>query len=388
MNCLVFSLLLFFISFSIEQQVTFDADINYGWLTPFTYEWVTVLDRLHNTFGNRSKTEQCLHKIPKFECERFVWDDSIIHRDAYHLRPNDIKSVIALGDSITAGFGMMSGRPPFSTILEYRGKSFSVGGDPGEYTLPNFLSTYADELKGSPEGITLPLSRGKDLNNAITGAKCQDLDQQVDRLIRVLKKKEYKDIRDEWKLITIFIGANNICVLCTPPMTTLPDLSAADVFERNLRSVLERIRQDVGKSFVNLVGLFNVSGVYEATRGDPYCELIWDPAHMAICSCVQQDTKQRLAADKLIDEYNKRLQKLEREYKDKDKQTFGISYQPGFTQFDVGKYKQAYFSGVDCFHPNKCANQNMFSNPQEKNKIYDLESLEIVCPSPTRPYVQ
>lgn len=88
MNCLVFSLILFFISFSIEQQVVFDTNINYGWLTPFTYEWVTVLDRLHNTFGNRSKTEQCLHKIPKFECERFVWDDSIIHRDAYHLRPN------------------------------------------------------------------------------------------------------------------------------------------------------------------------------------------------------------------------------------------------------------------------------------------------------------
>jgi lysophospholipase L1-like esterase len=125
------------------------------------------------------------------------------------------------------------------------------------------------------------------------------LDQQVDRLIRVLKKNEYKDIRDEWKLITIFIGANNICVLCTPPMTTLPDLSAVDVFERNLRLVLERIRQDVGKSFVNLVGLFNVSGVYEATRGDPYCELIWDPAHMAICSCVQQDTKQRLGKFRL-----------------------------------------------------------------------------------------
>lgn len=59
------------------------------------------------------------------------------------------------------------GRPPFSTILEYRGKSFSVGGDPGEYTLPNFLSVYADEVKGSPEGITLPLSRGKELNNAV-----------------------------------------------------------------------------------------------------------------------------------------------------------------------------------------------------------------------------
>lgn len=89
MNYLLFSLLLFFISFSIEQQqVVLNTNISYGWLTPFTYEWVTVLDRLHNTFGNRSRTEQCLHKIPKFECERFIWDDSITHRDAYHLRPN------------------------------------------------------------------------------------------------------------------------------------------------------------------------------------------------------------------------------------------------------------------------------------------------------------
>lgn len=61
------------------------------------------------------------------------------------------------------------GRPPFSTILEYRGKVFSVGGDQGEYTIPNFLSAYhhLDATKGSPKGYTLPLSRGKQLDNAV-----------------------------------------------------------------------------------------------------------------------------------------------------------------------------------------------------------------------------
>lgn len=76
--------------------------------------------------------------------------------------------------------------------------------------------------------------------------------------MRLLKSDKYKDIRDEWKLITLFIGANNVCVLCEPPMTTLPGLADADIFEGNIRHVLERINNEVGKSFVNLVALFNV----------------------------------------------------------------------------------------------------------------------------------
>ena len=59
-------------------------------------------------------------------------------------------------------------------------------------------------------------------------------------------------------MITLFIGANNVCVLCQPPITTLPGLADADIFEENIRNVLERIRTEVGKSFVNLVALFNV----------------------------------------------------------------------------------------------------------------------------------
>ena len=54
-----------------------------------------------------------------------------------------------------------------------------------------------------------------------------------------------------------------------------------------------------------------------------------------------------IAADRVVNEYNNRLEKLEREYKSKDVMELGVSYQPGFKQFPVGKYKQAYFSGVD-----------------------------------------
>ncbi|RCH82419.1 hypothetical protein CU098_008463, partial [Rhizopus stolonifer] len=180
--------------------------------------------------------------MPSFDCPPFVWDDAILDRDAYHLRPHDIKSVVAIGDSITAGFGMISGRPPFSTVLEYRGKVFSAGGDKGEYTIPNFLSVYSNQ-KGSSKGATLPLSRGKQLNNAVSGAKTQDLNDEMTRLIKHINR-EYKDIKHEWKLITLFIGANNVCMLCEPPLSQLPGLASADIFEENVRNVLERIRTE------------------------------------------------------------------------------------------------------------------------------------------------
>jgi lysophospholipase L1-like esterase len=92
----------------------------------------------------------------------------------------------------------------------------------------------------------------------VSGAKTQELNSEVSRLVRLLNTDKYKQVKNDWKLITLFIGANNVCVLCQPPMTTLPELANADIFEENVRNVLERIRTEVGKSFVNLVALFNV----------------------------------------------------------------------------------------------------------------------------------
>ncbi|CAO3652256.1 unnamed protein product [Cunninghamella echinulata] len=232
---------------------------------PFTEPWLHLLEQYYNFFHGENNTnlqkEQCAFSLPDFDCQPFMYNDDIKdhERNAYHIRPQDIKLVIALGDSITAGFGMISGRPPFTTILEYRGKVFSIGGDQNEYTIPQFLSTYSNTY-GSPEGVTLPLSKGKDLNNAVSGAKVQELDQQVDRLLHHLKYHHpLQQTKNQWKLITLFIGANNICVLCTPPITRLPGLADVDVFDQNIRNTLENLRSQVGKSVVNLVALFNVN---------------------------------------------------------------------------------------------------------------------------------
>ena len=46
---------------------------------------------------------------------------------------------MALGDSITAGFGLEG----FTGLYnEYRGRSWSIGGDDGQLTLPNIIKYF------------------------------------------------------------------------------------------------------------------------------------------------------------------------------------------------------------------------------------------------------
>ncbi|KAG2189452.1 hypothetical protein INT44_004594 [Umbelopsis vinacea] len=264
-------------------------------LSPYTTEWIHALEQLYNVFphsSNSTKSDACLFDIPQFNCTSFYWDDGIAKRDVRHLRPQDIKAVISIGDSISAGFGMQTARPPFGTVWEYRGKVFSSGSDPDEYTIANFLSSYTD-TKGGPAGITMPLARGKGLNGAISGGVVQTLDEEVTRLVHQLSHKEYTDIRDDWKLITVLIGANNLCGLCAAPSTGLPDQATADAFEHHLRLALERLRIEIGHTFVNLMAMFSVSVVYDAARGEQYCEFLMDKSNMYICPCAQGTDEDR-----------------------------------------------------------------------------------------------
>jgi phospholipase B1 len=79
-------------------------------------------------------------------------------KDAHDLRPDDIKVVMALGDSITAAYGAkgLEGREPGKDFVkdsyEHRGVSFSIGGEEGAVTLPNLIKQYRNN--SLPEGAS------------------------------------------------------------------------------------------------------------------------------------------------------------------------------------------------------------------------------------------
>jgi len=144
--------------------------------------------------------------------ERVDRDSLTEPTDVSELTPDSVKLVYALGDSISAGFGA------FGYPVEYRYAAFSGGqGDDMTPTMPWYLKHHSPNLRGASFGTILPetpsfrtyyaLSNIKE-NAALTSSVIQDV---LDLQIPYIEDQDYSIVaQDGWKVVTLFIGANNI----------------------------------------------------------------------------------------------------------------------------------------------------------------------------------
>jgi len=188
---------------------------------------------------------------------------------------DDISVVMALGDSITGLEGTYGG------LEEYRGQSWAIGGDKDAVTLANFFKYYNSSVQGSSlSNHIVEVCLGPtfcpdhqyhpdldQLNAAQSGAWIQNILHQIQSLKKMLKKNPRIDVQNDWKVLTLLIGANNLCDSCDESFN-IYDSAAA--FEKNLRGIVKEL-QTIPRLFVNLVGIFNISGVYTIALNNTYC---------------------------------------------------------------------------------------------------------------------
>jgi len=308
------------------------------------------------------------------------------------LHPGNIKVVMALGDSISAGFAM-KGFP-----VEYRGLVFSVGGD--EYisdfedtkavTIPNILKFYNPNLQGQATGETIPFTQGDYLDGAIVEAKIEDIPAQVQYLINTLKSAEYSgtiDFNNDWKLLTLFIGANNLCICCHNDSRGTPEY-----FEQNLRSILTTVQKNIPRTFVNIIGIFNISGVWDAGQQFDYCRLLWDGITIGECPCLLKfGAAERQSMDDHSVLYNQVAAKVASDFASQNNPNFTVVVQPGISGYNISYFGADFLSELDCFHPNLSANEaftlsiwnNMLTPIGKKKTNIDVNDLNFICPTET-----
>ena len=81
---------------------------------------------------------------------------------------------------------------------------------------------------------------------------------QIEYIVKALQT-QYKDsinFEEDWKLMTIFIGANNLCGVCKNETYSTPEW-----FEMHLRNALQLVKKSIPRVFVNLITIFNISGI-------------------------------------------------------------------------------------------------------------------------------
>ncbi|MCJ8736485.1 hypothetical protein PDJAM_G00013010 [Pangasius djambal] len=317
----------------------------------------------------------------------------------HFLRPADVNVVAALGDSITAGNGVGASQNNLLGVLtEYRGLSWSIGGN-GDLstvtTLANILRKFNPSLTGFSTGTGKATTTQAFLNQAVAGAKSKDLPSQAQALITRMKSDSRIDFQNHWKVITLFIGGNDLCDYCTNPN----DYSA-DNFVKNIRDALDILHQEVPRVLVNLVEIFNIDPLRQLHQDSSLGCPTW--LVESICPCVlnpAEGSSELQALKDMNKAYQTKTRNLVASGRYNTRSNFNVALQPFFRNvfFPVlsnGSPDRSFFA-ADCFHFSQKSHtliaralwNNMLEPTSSKTTSINLSAgVTMKCPSTSNPY--
>ncbi|XP_051908474.1 phospholipase B1, membrane-associated-like isoform X2 [Hippocampus zosterae] len=328
-----------------------------------------------------------------FSCEDLAPSHSM-PTSVHELRPADIKVVAAVGDSVTAGTGAKA-KNLLELSREYKGVSWSVGGDRAletVTTLPNILRKFNSALKGFSKGQG---SRQKGFNMAAGGAKTSDIQNQIQALIKAMREHKEVNFDQDWKLLTIFVGGNDLCHYCTDQRNLSPGN-----YSRNLMLALDTLYQEVPRLLVNLVEIMQIDTLKQVKKNTLGCSLL----QRTSCPCIINPTENspEMEEMKLINlEYQAEIHHLISGSRYDGKEDFAVVLQPflhnSFIPFvGEGEADTTFFS-VDCFHISERAHAEMaialwnnMLEPVGRKQAYNnftYDRSKIHCPTEASPFI-
>lgn len=347
------------------------------------------------------------------------------------VHPAHVSVVMAMGDSMTAGFaargffgaeegvdadegvgadkrvgddeGVGAARgAALDAPLEFRALSFSGGaGSDGYWTMPYFLGQYNSSLTGFSTKRTVPQTPGtgylaegaNHLNAALSNAHAHQLEMQVDELKS--QSSSIPDFNARWKVLTVFIGANDICdgfhgfEACDG--STRNRTLLVNRYETNLRKTLESIRDSFGRVIVQVVSLFRFGSLKQARAGHSWCGIRRNL--LVECNCLDTslsggsgpvDDAQLDELDTTVSAFNDRIETLAAEFNLQRPDFAVVAVTTGKNQ-DIPDI--TYVSELDCFHPSALAHATLARSLW--NSMFDLSrapkpinaSVPLFCPT-------
>lgn len=284
----------------------------------------------------------------EFECS--LEPSNEVPSSVHQLRPADIRVVAALGDSLTASVGTKA-HTVFGLLIEYRQVSWSMGGEANldkVITLPNILKKFNPKLVGASECPTFALTskKGAGFNAAVSGSKAYNLVNQAKILIQRMKESKEVDFQNDWKLVTLFIGGNDLCQFCKNKTLHSPQSYIDDI-----RDALDLMQNELPRTLVNLVNPLNVADIKELNVGLA-CSLL----HRFECPCAAypKSAEEEKQLNEFHQQYSNYTEELCKSGRYDTKNDFTVVYQPFFREFRAPRLPNneidiSYFA-PDCFH--------------------------------------
>ncbi|RCH77660.1 hypothetical protein CU098_001455, partial [Rhizopus stolonifer] len=256
----------------------------------------------------------------------------------------------------------------YSTIKEYRGVSFTMGGDTQAASIANYIKHFQPDVYGASLGekparlcqntfFCLDAHHDPEidfLNAAQTGATSDKLPEQVDYLVQQIGLDTPH--AKKWKLIHLYIGYNDASVACMNPQ-------AVRDYKNNVRKSLEELVHRIDYAFINLIGLMRYDKIHHITDQKPGYKkkFVNDTIHISdyecyCCSVSNNDMGQVIVGynqvlAELAEELNGSIiQNLAGALTGKMSKNIAVVFQP--MNIDISSIPYYAFSNVDGYHPN------------------------------------
>lgn len=386
----------------IQQYTHIDQSLRHIFLgtRQITLGWALGnIEALSNRSQREGKTQNRVSKKVPFPCPTNNTRSPSPPTSIEQLRPGDIDIIAAFGDSLSAGNGILSNNA-IDMINEFRGLTFSGGGLANWrrfVTLPNILKIFNPKLYGFSVSNSLVVNhRHSRLNIAEPMVMSRDLPFQARVLIDLLRRDPNVDMKRHWKLLTVYVGNNDICSdLChwDRPESFL-EQHAAD-----MRQAFRLLRDHVPRLLINLIVVPNIQAVLASMTQLPLqCFVV----HRVGCHCLVDD---RLNSTQLRERQQTllRWQQLDLEVArlpEFHREDFAIVAHPLLanvtsSQLASGATDWRFFSH-DCFHFSQRGHAvlaNMLWNSMflpdalkpRPSKVPELFE-QVVCPSREQPF--
>ncbi|XP_069708716.1 phospholipase B1, membrane-associated [Phaenicophaeus curvirostris] len=364
----------------------------------FTYRNSNYSSSLETTNTKETSQERIYGtNIPCFDRD----PSDTVPVSVHNLKPADIQVIAALGDSLTAGNGAAS-KPHnvLDVLTQYRGLSWSVGGNENistVTTLANILREFNPSLIGYSIGTGKETTDNAALNQAVAGDCAEDVPAQVRRLVDRMKSDTRINLQTDWKLITLFIGGNDLCAFCENPIRYSPEN-----YTYNLQTALDILHREVPRAFVNLVTVLSIASLRELhTSENNGCPKL---LMRLLCPCVLNAKDNSTELKELV-YFNRRYQETTRQLVESGRydttDDFTVVMQPFLTNVNMPKTQEglpdrSYFA-PDCFHFSQKSHSqaaralwnNMLEPLGKKTDNQKMEEeLVLKCPSEAEPFLR